>query len=152
MTDMTTEESEADRLVGSYRLESWEVRRPDDGTTFHPMGSEPVGRISYDADGHMAVQVMRPGRTEFTSGDLFDASTDELEEAWAGFVAYAGSWSLDVDAGTVTHDIEISSFPNWVGDQQVRFIALDGDRLELSTAPIRLGGGETVSSLVWHRE
>jgi hypothetical protein len=36
---------------------------------------------------------------------------------------------------TVIHHIEVCSYPNWIGNAQVRFAKLDGDVLVLSTNP-----------------
>ena len=49
------------------------------------------------------------------------------------------------------HVVETSLFPNWVGSEQRREIAWEGDRLILSTPPIPTGGAPTVHRLVWER-
>lgn len=149
-TPRTADRTTTDAFVGTWKLEAFEVRRPD-GTTLLPLGPDPVGRITYDDAGRMAVQVMRPGRSQFASGDMLVASDQERREAWDGFIAYTGTFRVDPDAGTVTHHIEISSFPNWVGDNQVRFFAFGDDVLELTTAPVAYGGTGAVAALVWTR-
>ena len=55
------------------------------------------------------------------------------------------------DQDTVIHHIEISSFPNWIGNAQVRFAELDGDLLTLSTKPMTFQGVERTAKLVWER-
>ena len=49
-----------DRMIGSWRLVSYETTDAT-GRKGRPYG-DAVGRISYDANGNMAGQVMRPGR------------------------------------------------------------------------------------------
>ncbi len=137
-------------LVGTYELLSFEIRKSD-GSVVFPLGEDAVGRISYDDAGRMAVQVMRPGRPKFASGDMLAGSPEEIAAAWAGYIGYSGSYIIDEAAGTVTHEIAVSSFPNWVGDNQVRFFEFDGDTLELSTAPLMYDGVGTVATLVWER-
>ena len=46
----------------------------------------------------------------------------------------------------------MSSFPNWTGARQTRYAELDGDRLVLRTAPMRVAGGLVVNELHWTRE
>ncbi len=61
----------------------------------------------------------------------------------AGYLAYAGSYTLD--GMTVTHHVEMSLFPNWIGTDQVRAIAiLENGDLELSTPPEASRSGHTV--------
>jgi len=56
-----------------------------------------------------------------------------------------------VAGDSVYHHIEVSLFPNWIGDKQERFFEFDGNRLTLST-PLQLVGGMMLSShLVWER-
>jgi Lipocalin-like domain len=46
----------------------------------------------------------------------------------------------------------MSSFPNWVGSEQMRFYELSGDELVLRTAPLLIGGDSIVNELRWRRE
>jgi hypothetical protein len=70
-----------------------------------------------------------------------------------GSIAYAGAYRREGD--TVIHVVETSlfpnSFPNWVGSEQRREIAWEGDRLILSTPPTAAGVAPTVHRLVWER-
>jgi len=42
----------------------------------------------------------------------------------------------------VIHHIEVCSYPNWIGNAQVRFAKLDGNLLTLSTKPMMFQGVE----------
>jgi hypothetical protein len=67
------------------------------------------------------------------------------------FIAYSGTFAFD---GTdVTHTVEMSLYPNWVGTHQVRHVHLseDGDTLELSTEPFTLAGRRSIQRLTWVR-
>ena len=55
------------------------------------------------------------------------------------------------DQDTVIHHIEVCSYPNWIGNAQVRFAKLDGDLLMLSTKPMTFQGVERKAELVWER-
>jgi hypothetical protein len=50
---------------------------------------------------------------------------------------------------TVTHHVELSLFPSWVGVAQERLVKINGDRLTLSTRPLLLEGRRQTAHLVW---
>jgi hypothetical protein len=137
-------------LVGAWRLVSFESRAAS-GDVRYPLGRAPVGRLQYDATGFMSVQLMDPGRPQFASGDLTRGSDAELRAAIGGYVAYYGTYTVDPARGSVTHHVEGALFPNWVGGNQVRGFRLDGDRLTITTPPIRVGGEDSTTVLVWAR-
>jgi len=92
---------------------------------------------------------MKEDRSLFASGDIRGGTVDEKIEAFNGYVSYCGRFSVEGDV--VIHDIEVSLFPNWVGERQERFYEFEEDRLTLST-PLQLVGGMSLSShLVWER-
>jgi hypothetical protein len=53
--------------------------------------------------------------------------------------------------GEVRHRVELSLMPNWIGGEQVRLVAFDGDRVTLSTPPTPVGGRQQIATLVWQR-
>jgi len=127
----------AQRLVGVWRLVSFEVHAPGQPIRY-PFGPDAVGLLIYDANGVMAGQLMRPGRSTFASPTISRGSDTELVEAATGYVAYAGTYSVNEvnDAeGVVTHHVTMSLFPNLVGTDQHRHMMIDGSRLELRTPP-----------------
>lgn len=135
---------------GIWKLASSEYRLPD-GQAIFPMGRNAAGILVYSVDGHMCVQIMRSDRPAFTSDDRMAGTTEEIKSAFEGFVAYFGTYEVNREEGTVTHHMEGSSFPNWVGGKQKRFFELSGDRLTLRTPPIRLGGHQITGVLHWKR-
>jgi Lipocalin-like domain len=65
--------------------------------------------------------------------------------------AYAGTYTLTPDG--VIHHVEVASFPDWVGRDQVRYTMLDGDTLTIRTPPMP-GFPDLrrqVFTLVWRR-
>jgi len=123
-----------------------------DGAIRHPLGGDPVGRLTYDAHGRMAVQFMRRERPPFASGEMRGGTVEEMKAAFHGYVAYYGTYTVDEAAGTVTHQVEASLFPNWVGQSQLRSFELSGDRLTLTTPPTPAAGGMVTLVLEWERE
>jgi hypothetical protein len=92
---------------------------------------------------------MRPDRLQFASGDLFGGTPEEIKAAFEGFVGYYGTYTVDEGEVSVTHHIEGSAFPNWMGGEQKRFYNFSGNRLTLRTPPIPAAGGKMTGSLTW---
>jgi len=121
--------------------------RKEDGN-LHRSGKR-TGYLIYSSEGYMSVSFMKAGRTEFASGDIRGGSVEEKIEAFNGYISYSGRFEVSED--TVTHVIEVSLFPNWIGERQERYYELSNDRLTLST-PLQLVGGMKLSShLVWEK-
>lgn len=137
-------------LVGSWELVSLENRGAD-GSVHHPFGKAPVGRITYTADGRMMAQIMRDERQPFATSELYSGTQAEKAAAYDSYVAYYGTYAVDAATHTVTHKVTASLFPNWVGGDQQRFYALDGDALILSTKPFPAQGTEVTAHVVWRR-
>jgi hypothetical protein len=131
-----------ERLVGSWELVSYEIIAADG--TRRP-GTYDRGQITYDASGRMSAQLMH-------SSNKADASpqTDELRAAaFRRYLGYYGPFIVDTAGGTVTHIVEGSSNPSWVGTRQLRYYELAADNSQL-TLSLR-DGARTTQSLVWKR-
>ena len=105
----------------------------------------------YDANGNMSAQLFHTDRQNFASDDRNAASDSEIRAAFLSSVAYYGTYSVDEDQGVVTHHVEGSLLPNWVGGDQHRGFKIVGDRLTLSPPPREVDGQQQVASLVWER-
>jgi hypothetical protein len=138
----------ADPLVGTWRLVSFELRDAE-GRVTYPLGRDAAGFITYAADGHMAVQFGRAGRAHLAQGDWLAAPDAEIAAAARDYFAYCGTYELR--GGEVVHRVELSLLPNWIGAEQVRLVALDANRVILSTPPTPLGGRQQIATLVWER-
>jgi|ERR1700678_4340237 hypothetical protein len=133
-------------FLGSWALVSLEHVLPS-GEVSRPLGDSPVGSILYQPDGHMSAQLSVGSPARFVNDDLDQASAEEATQAWRTYLGYWGSFKVLVEKGVVVHRVEGSSFPNWIGTEQVRHFHFDGaDRLILETQAS--SGGHT---LVWQR-
>jgi lipocalin-like protein len=141
----------APALVGTWRLVSNEQHGPD-GTVTEIWGSHPRGRLMYDAGGRMSVQLMNPARKNFASEDRLAGTPEEVRQAFEGYLAYFGSYTLNAKEGMVIHHVEGSSFPNLIATAQRRLFTLSGNRLTLRTPPMLRGGRTSTYVLVWERE
>jgi len=132
---------EAEDLVGTWRLRSWK-NTASDGSAIDPLGNH---------DGYMSVEIMAAHRAPYHDPDVFGGTEEERSEAISTYLSYSGPFEVLADRDTVIHHIEISSFPNWIGNAQVRFATLDGDLLTLSTKPMTFQGVERTAKVVWER-
>lgn len=135
--------------VGTWRLVSWEAHGAD-GSVWYPMGEAVVGYLLYTADGYMAAHLMGPGRTGFASRDVLRPDAEEAVAAIGSYVAYCGAYEI-IASGIVVHHVELSLPPHWIGADQERFFELTGNRLTISTRPIRATGQGGTHQLVWER-
>jgi hypothetical protein len=111
------------KLVGAWRLVSVE------GTdaTFHFPFDHPTGIITYDRSGWMAVQIDVKGvRKPFVNGPA-SGTGEEKAAAFDNYLAYYGTYTLDLKAQTITHHLEDASQPNWRGVHNVRWFEFQGN-------------------------
>lgn len=149
-TRLPGQQQPKDTIVGTWKLVS-STRLSVTGEVTYLYGESPMGFLTYDSNGRMSVQIMRPDRPKFGSGDPLRGTPEEIKAAFESFVAYLGTYSVDEAHGTVTHHVQAGSFPNWVGTDLQRFFTLSGRQLTLRT-PQRVIGGQTgTATLVWER-
>jgi hypothetical protein len=144
MDDMKTQ------FIGTWKLLSAEARLAD-GTVIYPFGRCPLGRLSYDAAGHMSAQLNHAERPLFAIADKAKGTPQEVQAAIETYESYYGTYTVDEAGQVVVHHVTGSLLPNWTGSDQVRFYQFEGDRLTLSTAEIPYGGTQLVGVLVWER-
>jgi len=139
--------SAAQRIVGTWHLQTRTVTRPDGTAIVDPvLGEKPTGRLIYDAGGAMSLQMMRAGRKDAISSPA-NARDTANARVILGYDSYFGRYTVDEKAGTVTHHVEGSLFPEDVGDDWVRPFTLQGDTLTL-----RLTGEDKLTrTLVFQR-
>lgn len=141
-----------DRLIGAWKLVSYQEEPVDGSQPFEPLGHEPQGIILYTPDGYMSAQLSRSGRPHFASGDWFDGTAQEYESEATSYIAYSGPFHVNEEEQTLTHSMFVSLFPDWTGQTQPRLVRIDGDTLHLATAsPIRSSGKTVNSVLIWRR-
>jgi len=139
-------------FVGVWKLLSSEFQQGD-GTSVFPLGANPQGQIYYDVHGYMAAQLMRVDRPRLRSGDMSDTAVAHLKEAFDGYTAYFGTYTIDEAASQITHHVQGSLLPNWIGQKLIRFyeFSADGRILTLTTPPMGPENARVVGQLVWER-
>jgi len=143
---LAQKQSLKEQLVGTWTLLSWEQKKGD-GTRVERYGTSPKGIAVFDAGGRYIITVMRPDRAKYASNALWQGTPDENKETADGTIPYFGTYSVsDVDSSITVH-VEGSSFPNWNGTDQKRFVAIAGEQLTLTVRP---AAGDVVD-VVWKR-
>jgi hypothetical protein len=121
----------AQRIVGSWQLMTRTVSRSDGTKIVDPvLGEKPTGRLVYDAAGAMSLQMMRTGRKNAISSPA-SARDRSNPRVILGYDSYFGHYTVDEKAGTVTHHVEGSLFPEDLGEDWVRPFTLEGNTLTL---------------------
>ena len=140
-----------DYLLGTWELASYAELAEDGSVANRPFGVDARGLLIYAPDGFMSAFLMPARRPPFASGDLFSPTPEELAAA-SRLVGYSGRYRVDEAAGSVTHEIVLSFFPNWSGQDQVRRAERLPGRLVLTPErPLRSDGRVTMPQLVWTR-
>ena len=132
-------------VIGRWRLIAVEAH-DDAGSVSYIFGRHPNGQVTYDPAGNVYVLLFNPDRPQFASGDRLRGTSQEIQSAFEGSVAYYARYTLDQAAGRVTHHVLGSTYPNWIGTDLVRYYKIDGQRLSLTTAPF-VQGGKRISAV-----
>jgi hypothetical protein len=123
-----------DQLVGTWTLLSWEQRKSD-GTKIERYGASPKGIVFFDAGGRYIITVMRSDRAKYASNTLWQSTPEENKETADGTITYYGTYSANEADSSIAIHVEGSSFPNWNGTEQKRFVVIGGDQLTLTVRP-----------------
>jgi hypothetical protein len=118
------------RLIGTWRLVSFEDRDDPNGEWTYRYGKNPKGYFIYDETGHVTIQIMRtPPPPKFASGDDAKPTPEEAMAIYSGYSAYFGTYTVDEARHIVIHHVEGSLRPSYIGTDQERPFELSGDRL-----------------------
>ena len=114
-----------EKILGIWRLVSFEVEFQATGEREHIRGKNPTGFIIFTPEGRMMVVLTSEGRkapkTDQDRADLFNS-----------VVAYTGMYRVEGDKWITK--VDVSGNPALVGTEQVRFFRVEGDRLQEMTA------------------
>jgi len=125
-----------DKFTGTWKLKEWVYRRKGREDS-HPYGVDASGMLMYNRHGSMSAILMR---------------ADRSEESDSGYVSYYGTYK--VDQQSVTHHVELSLRPQWLGKSLVRSYEFkEQDQiLILSTRAVTNAKGELSENiLTWIR-
>ena len=138
-----------EQLIGTWKLVSFELEIS--GETSYPWGEDVVGIHTWDETGHFAFQGGRSARERFASDNPLGSTPEEASSALGSYLAYFGTYDVDENEGTVTHNGIGSLFPNWVGMPQKRFYEFSGNQLTMTGAPATVGGKTLTARIRFER-
>jgi hypothetical protein len=142
-------ESPPHLLAGTWQLERAEIARPD-GTVVVDAnyGPEAKGLLIVDQAGRYSLQIFRPDRPRFASGDKARGTPEEYQAALLGLSTHTGRISVDAANHKLIFHIEQAAFPNWEHTDQTRAYQLSSDELSYRVPP---GPAGTSAISVWRR-
>lgn len=120
----------AAQMTGGWTLLSLDTETAEG--PIQPFGATPLGFIDFSGNGRFMMQFMRPDLPKIAANNRLKATPDENIAIGQGVVAFFGEWQLlDAATGEVSLRIVGSSFANWNGTAQKRFVQVSGDRMTL---------------------
>jgi hypothetical protein len=137
-------------ILGTWKLVSYIREDLASGAKSDVMGDHASGFLNYGADGRMIVIIAGSDRKK-PAGAI--ATPPEAQALITSMLSYAGTYTIDSEAKTVTHHIDISWDQARTGTENVRRYELTGNRLTLTTEPSidPATGQKTVRTLIWEK-
>jgi hypothetical protein len=115
---------EGNKVVGTWKLVSYEVEVQATGQKGPVMGDKPTGYATFLPEGRvffvLTGEGRKPGKTD-----------QEKAELLSTLVAYTGTYSTEGEQWTTNVDVAWNS--EWVGTKQVRNFKIEGERLIVTT-------------------
>lgn len=135
-----------DQMIGTWSLvEQWVEQ---DGRKIQRFGANPKGLAIYDANGHVAIMLMRPDLPKFATNNVMTGTAEEYKAVVLGSTAFYGRWSVNDSDGSLSTRIEGSTFPNWDGQDQKRTVSITGDDMRMCAPGAQMGG---TACAIWKR-
>jgi hypothetical protein len=137
-------------VLGTWRLVSaGNIYKDGRFEPFAEYGPNPIGYLMYDATGHMCVSLANPKHPHWADADR---PTDaEKAESFRVMFAYCGTYEVQEKVHRIIHRPEMSSWPHYVGTDQVRPYQLEGKRLILSGHETAPGDEPSDYKITWER-
>ena len=113
-----------DKVVGTWKLVSYEIEVQATGQKRPVMGEKPTGYANFTPEGRVFFVLTGEARKA--------AKTDqERAELLNTLVAYSGTYTVEGDKWST--NVDVAWNPEWVATKQVRNFTLDGERLMVLT-------------------
>jgi Lipocalin-like domain len=113
------------KILGTWKLVSFEVEIQTTGQKEPVMGQNPTGYAIFTPEGRaffmLTGEGRKPAKTVQERADLLDT-----------LVAYTGTYRLEGDEWIT--QVDVAWNPEWIGTEQKRFFKMEGDRVQVVTA------------------
>ena len=117
--------TKSSQLIGTWKLIVLEDYV--EGKWVRIFGENPVGYFSFDGSGHVSVQFQKESATKLFAND--EPTPEEALNAYQGYLAYFGTYSVDDDAGTFTSVVQGALNPLLIGTKQTRHFEVSETQL-----------------------
>jgi lipocalin-like protein len=126
------------QIVGTWTVVNQYIDR--DGKRVESFGSNPKGMVVYDTNGKFILVLQRGTLPKFASNNRLTGTAEENKAIVQGSVAYFGRYSIDEKERKMNLHYDGSTYPNWDGVDQTRFVEISGDDLKI-VLPVSDSGG-----------
>jgi Lipocalin-like domain len=134
------------QMVGTWLLaEQWVEQ---DGRKIQRFGTNPKGIAFYDGRGRFSTIILRSDLPKFASNNAMTGTADENKAIVQGSNATYGTWSVSDQDGSLTSQVDASTFPGWDGQTQRRSVAIVGDEMKICVPGAQIGG---TACAIWKR-
>ncbi len=127
----------------TYRLISFESGTEE--VSVYPYGTRPKGYLIYQPDGKMAAHLWNATRRINDATKCSDK--DQAVETMLTYLAYSGDFL--VQQGVIEHTVQVSTDPNFVNDNLIRYFQLQDNTITLNTAPLTTKNSRQSKSSVY---
>jgi hypothetical protein len=135
------------QIAGHWTLVSVDNVRPD-GSRVQGFGSNPKGVAVFEPNGRFSVSYVNSDLPKFASNNRDTGNPDENKAVVQGSLFYFGTYVLSPD-GSLSLEIEGSSFPNWIHVNRKRMItSLTASELKWTDPAASTGG---TAEIAWKR-
>jgi hypothetical protein len=115
---------DSSKLIGLWKLVSFEAESQATGKTEPVMGKNPAGYVLFTPEGRsffiLTGEGRKPAKTEKEKAALLDS-----------VVSYTGTHRVEGDKWITKVDVAWN--PEWIGTEQTRTFKVEGDRLQVMT-------------------
>lgn len=115
------------RVEGIWRLVEYHDWNTD-GTEIESLGNQAPGTFVYSPEGNLSLHIMTQFDRPLVNSETSNA---ELGEIYRPYIGYFGTYSVDYEAMTITHNIEGAKLPNRIGRAATRTFYFDNGDLVL---------------------
>ena len=137
-------------LSGTWTLKAAQVILPDGRRVTDPAyGDSAKGILMIDGDGQYSLQIFRPDRPKFSSGDKKRGTPEEYALALLGMSTHIGHVQVDSAHSLLYFNIDYAAYPNWNHTMQTRKFRVTGNELYYEV-PSSAGAG-TIAVSIWER-
>ena len=118
----------AKKLVGTWKLVSFEVVWQATGERELPFGKNPTGYLIFTPQGRMMVLLTAEGRKVARQAVQTDQDRADLYKSMFAYTA-----TYRVEGEKIISKFDVAHTPDWIGCEVMQLFKIDGDRLQITT-------------------